>query len=92
MRQLLDLMEMDCSSLTCSIAKILNNNYFSLLKVLHSTADVQLFHQKSPLCLTVSASVAEDTISCGILSFVLLLIELDILKEDRCVRWAQDAG
>lgn len=85
-------MEIDCWSLICSIAKILNNNYFSLLKILHSTADVQLFHQKTPVCLAVSVSIAEDTISCGTFSFVLLLIELDILKEDCCVRWAQAAG
>lgn len=71
----------------CSIVKILNNSIFSLLKNLHSTADSQLCHQKTPLCLAVSVSIAEYTIFFrSIHSFVLLLIELDILKEDCCVR------
>lgn len=86
-------MEIDCSSIICSIVKILNSNNFSLLKNLHSTADIQLFHQKSPLCLAVSVSIAEYTIFFrNIHSFVLLLIEFDIQREECCVRRTRDAG
>lgn len=65
-------MEIDCSSIICSIVKILNNNIFSLLKNLHSTADIQLFHQKTPFVLlylsallsTPSSSVASTLLCC----------------------------
>lgn len=60
-----------------------NNNIFYLLKILHSTADVQVLHRTIPLHPAVTVSIAEYLATIffrSIHSFVLLLIELDILK------------